>query len=283
VHLRADAFELSPNAVYAAVGRPGRLVIIDPATMRFVKAHRVRGTVVAIAWAPIGIRIAYIVRHDGRYALHLIEGDLSGDTVVDRSVRAITPTWRWDSLAFAYVARGDRVTVRDLEFTRTIRVRRPHCLRKLRTDQLAFAPHGTRLAVGTAAGSEAWIGDTEGGQSFCLPRGGPTVLGYNPGGGGFAWISGSELVTTPGVTLVRIRVGKTNGRIVHEVETPAGLTAIAAAPDRRSLALEFSGHNLNVMVAAIPRAGAKRVAFMLVLLHEPNPGLRRGQGAVLWR
>jgi len=281
-HLRADAFELSPNAVYAAVGNPGRLVVLDPATMGVVKSWRVRGTVVAVAWAPIGIRIGYIVRQNGRYALHLIEGDLSGDTVVDRDVEPVTPAWRWDSLAFAYVRARGRVAVRDLEFARTVPVRRPPCASESgRPGQLAFAPHTGRLAVATNGGAQAWIGQPPG-RSFCLPYAGPDYLGYLPHGGGLAWISRTDVITTPLSTLGRIHVGRGGGRVVQRTAAPAGLEAIAAAPDRRSLALAFSGHRLNVIVVPLPPKGGPLVTFDRILLRIPNPGYSR-DARLLWR
>jgi hypothetical protein len=280
--LRGTAFELSPNAIYAAVGRPGRLVILDPASLRRVKAHRVDGTVVAVAWAPIGIRIAYIVRHDGRFALHLIEGDLSGDTVVDRDVRPVTPAWRWDSLAVAYVGGNDTVKVQDLEFGRTVAERTPRCAVPSRgpTD-LAFAPHGTRLAVAQLFGSTGWIADTSGGRSFCLPLG---VARQGPiaAGGGIAWISRTDLMTTPSSTLVRIRVGVRDGRVLQQVETPSGLESIAAAPDRRTIALALNGHRLNVMVVPIPAPDAAKVRLLRILLQTPSPGWSPGSH-LLWR
>ena len=53
------------------------------------------GSVVAIAWAPDGFRIAYVVRTSARrFVLHVIWGNGTHDTVIDRSVRAVRPSWR---------------------------------------------------------------------------------------------------------------------------------------------------------------------------------------------
>jgi len=77
-------------------------------------SHPTAGPVVAIAWAPSGLRIAYVVRLPHRFALHLIEGDGDHDVVVDDSVRPARPVWRADSLAVTYTGAGGRRTVYDL-------------------------------------------------------------------------------------------------------------------------------------------------------------------------
>jgi hypothetical protein len=66
--------------------------------------------------------------------------------VVDRSAQGVTPSWRADSLAVAYVGSGGRPIVYDLshESHKAIRwaAARP-------TVHLAFAPGGTQLALST--------------------------------------------------------------------------------------------------------------------------------------
>jgi hypothetical protein len=74
----------------------------------------VGGRVVAIAWAPDGLRIAYVVRTARRLVLRVIWGNGTHDEVVDRSVRAIAPSWRADSLGFTYVGAGGRRILFDL-------------------------------------------------------------------------------------------------------------------------------------------------------------------------
>ena len=51
-------------------------------------SHPAGGRVVAIAWAPDGFRIAYIVHAGRRFVLHVIYGNGIHDTTIDRSVRA---------------------------------------------------------------------------------------------------------------------------------------------------------------------------------------------------
>src|SRR5207249_8352018 len=164
---RVAGFELSPNAVYAAAGLPGQLVALDPATLRMVKRLRVNGTPVAISWAPIGIHIAYVLRVGHAYSLHLIDGDLTHDRVVARHVSPVKPEWRWDSLAVAYVTSAGDVRVLDMGSGRDSGYDVPAQCNANTPDQLAFAPHGTLLAV--AVGVDAWAADTASRRRLCLP------------------------------------------------------------------------------------------------------------------
>jgi hypothetical protein len=111
--LPATAVALSPNALYVATGIGRSLVAMAPGGRR-VWSQPARGKVVAISWAPDAIRIAYVVRVGHRYALHVIWGTGTHDTTIDRSVRAVRPSWRADSLALAYVGGGGKVIVYDL-------------------------------------------------------------------------------------------------------------------------------------------------------------------------
>jgi hypothetical protein len=114
---------VSPHALYVAAGLGSSLVAMSPDGTR-AWSHPTDGPVVAIAWAPSGLRIAYVVRVERRFELHLIEGDGDHDEVVDASVRPARPRWRTDSLAVAYVGAGGARTVYDLAH-RTHRVTEP--------------------------------------------------------------------------------------------------------------------------------------------------------------
>jgi len=88
------------------------------------------------------LEIAYIVQLPRRLALHVIYGNGKNDLTLDRSVRAVRPSWRADSLALAYVGAGGKAIVYDLGHRRrqVLAVSPP-------VTGLAFAPTGHALAV----------------------------------------------------------------------------------------------------------------------------------------
>ena len=120
---------LSPHALFVAAGIGHSLVAMSPNGRR-AWSHPAGGSVVAITWAPFGNRIAYIVHTTHRLVLHVIWGNGRNDAVIDSSVRAVKPSWRGDSLAFAYVGAGGKVIVYDLAHARHVTVpghRSPRC------------------------------------------------------------------------------------------------------------------------------------------------------------
>lgn len=111
--LPVSSASLSPHALYVAAGIGNSLVAMAPNGRR-AWSDRAGGRVVEIAWAPYGNRIAYIVRTRHGLALHVIWGNGTNDAVIDRSVRAVLPSWRHDSLALAYLGAGGKIVVYDL-------------------------------------------------------------------------------------------------------------------------------------------------------------------------
>jgi hypothetical protein len=154
--LPVTAATLSPHGFYVAAGIGRALVALAPSG-RHAWSHQLGadcprtehlcGTVASVAWAPDGIRIAYVVRtRTNKLVLHVIWGDGTHDTVIDRSAQGIQPSWRADSLALAYVGSGGRPIVYDLKH-RTHRLIRWAAARQIA--HVAFATRGAQLALST--------------------------------------------------------------------------------------------------------------------------------------
>lgn len=147
--LGASAVALSPRALYVAVGLESQLVAMAP-NRHQAWAHPTRGSVVAAAWSPDGLKIAYVVARPQFTAprgneLHVIEGDGDHDQLIDAGVSAVTPSWRADALAFAYVGAGGRAIVYDLGHrSRRVLVPPVGCGA---VRHVAFAPAGRALAL----------------------------------------------------------------------------------------------------------------------------------------
>jgi hypothetical protein len=152
--LPVSSAALSPHARYVAAGVGDSLVVMAPGGTR-AWSHAAGGRVVAIAWAPSGLRIAYVVRKaTGGEQLRTIEGDGDHDRLLDAAVRSVAPSWRADALAVAYVGAGGHPVVYDF-------ARRAHHVigndRPADVTTLAFAPRGRVLAV--VGGGRIWILD----------------------------------------------------------------------------------------------------------------------------
>jgi hypothetical protein len=143
--LAASAAELSPNATYAAVGIGRSLVAIAPDGRR-AWSRRAPGPVVAAAWAPNPIAIAYVVRRGGAHELRVVEGDGDGDRLVDPDVAPSRPSWRADTHALAYVGGDGRARVAEYPSLAT----GPVPGQGAAVAAVAFAPRGDRLALATA-------------------------------------------------------------------------------------------------------------------------------------
>lgn len=223
--LSATAVALSPHALFVAAGIGHSLVAMAPNGRR-AWSHPTRGRVAAIAWAPDGLEIAYVVRSARRLALHVIYGNGENDTTIDRSVRAVRPSWRGDSLALAYVGAGGRAVVYDFSHQKRdlVPVRAP-------VRGVAFPPQGDSLALETpsgvwlAHGREANTETTGSVETFGWLNGGlavavPTLdsarlhLFTNAGTlRGSYKVHGIVVAVTPKLVLVRTQRGLVAGRL----------------------------------------------------------------------
>jgi hypothetical protein len=202
--LRVTAATLSPHALFVAAGIGNSLVAIAPDGRR-PWSHTVGGNVVAIAWAPDGLEIAYVVHAGQRFVLRTIYGDGTHDTVVDRSVRPSSPSWRADSLALAYVGAGGKAIVYDLGH-------RKHSVLGAATPvtRIAFAPAGKALLVATPGASLL--------DGKVLASGEIEAIG---------WFHGHPAVALEaGVTEPVIRTYRRAGRPLEEFRVPGRVVGI---------------------------------------------------------
>lgn len=238
--LPVSSAALSPHARFVAAGIGRSLVAIRP-NGSYAWSHNAAGTVVAIAWAPDGFRIAYVV-HAGRHlVLHVIYGNGIHDTTIDRSVRAVRPSWRGDSLAFAYVGGGGSGVVYDLGHQQhhVLPVHPP-------VVGLAFAPAGRALAVETRRGVSL------------LPReDSPSARDVADGDiEAFGWLNGRLAVAVPGLDSAVIHLFAPNGapRGSHPVDGVVAAVTSKRVVVRRSRQL-VAGHTT---LLTIPRGRTVR-------------------------
>jgi hypothetical protein len=201
----ATADALSPHALYVGVGIGHSLVAMAPSGRR-AWSHAVRGRVVAIAWAPDGLQIAYVVRTGRHFALHLIYGNGKNDKTIDRSVRPVRPSWRPDSLAFAYVGGGGRAIVYDIGHEQHAVVGPQSSV-----THVAFAPSGRTLALATARSASV--------DGKTVATGEIEALGWQQDGR-------LEVALEMGVRPALVATFKRNGRPLSGFRVPGRVVAI---------------------------------------------------------
>jgi hypothetical protein len=261
----ATAFALSPGAVWAVVGTDGavRAAGVQQHGTGFERA--VRGTPVAAAWAPAGIRIAYIVRTPHGDRLYDMYGNGTHNFRVARRVAAVTPSWRWDSRAFAYVAPDGRAMVHDPISGSTAAVPRACGLRAARA--VAYAPFGGLLAVADASGRLEVVDTLRSGRPLC-ERG-------QAGDPAIAWLRPRQVVVAAGTTLARYDLHTRFAGV--DVTTLPGVVAGLAAGDggrRLALALRDPDGGVRVVEARTPRFSSAghplRVYRLLLALRQAD-------------
>jgi|tagenome__1003787_1003787.scaffolds.fasta_scaffold20911748_2 hypothetical protein len=233
----ATAAALSPHAYYVAAGIGNSLVALAP-NGRVAWSHPTGGKVVAIAWAPDGLRIAYVVRAGHRFVLHVVYGNGVHDRAIDRSVRAIRPSWRADNLAFAYVGGGGRAVVYDVghETRHVVAVNPP-------VTGVAFAPAGDALALDGTKG--VWLVE----RSHRRHIGGGDV-------GAFGWLGGRLAVAVRGRDSAVIRLFAPNGAPRGSSQEHGIVRAITP-----NLVVVQQGRNLvagHTTVLTVPRGASVR-------------------------
>jgi hypothetical protein len=232
-----SAIAVSPGAVYLleAHGRTLRAVALGSG--RVVQTQHTAGPLSAVVWSPFPIRIAYLTDVRGHRQLHDEWGTLSHDYLVDRDVAPVAPSWRWDSLALAYVRADGRVAVHDTTSGRNTVIRSNCGLRHPRA--LAFAPASGLLAI--ADRTRVRIVDTSGGA--------PDVCAaHSPGAPSIAWVRPHQLFVAAGTTLSRYLLLQPG--LGTDTTVPARITGLTASPGGRRLALALTGDGSTRVVAA---------------------------------
>jgi hypothetical protein len=253
-----SAIAVSPGAVYVLEAHGRTLRAVAAGTGRVVQAQRTAGPISSAVWSPFPIRIAYLTEVGGRRQLHDEWGTLSHDYLVDRRAAAVAPSWRWDSLAVAYVRADGRVAVHNATSGHNT-VISPNCGLRHPT-ALAFAPTSGLLAI--ADRTRLRIVDTTGGA--------PDVCAaHSPGAPAIAWVRPRQLFVAAGTTLYRYMLLQP-GLGTDTTTIPARITGLTAAPDGRRLALALtSGGSTRVVAAAAPPFSEQATPLKVLQLLLP--------------
>jgi hypothetical protein len=253
-----SAIAVSPGAVYVLEAHGRTLRAVAAGTGRVVQTQRTAGPVSAAVWSPFPIRIAYLTEVGGHQQLHDEWGTLSHDYLVDRDVAAVAPSWRWDSLAIAYVRADGRVAIHNTTSGRNT-VISPNCGLRHPT-AMAFAPASGLLAI--ADRTRLRIVDTTGAAA-------DVCAAHSPGRPSIAWLRPRQLFVATGTTLSRYLLLQP-GLGTDTTTVPAQITGLTASPDGRRLALALtSGGSTRVVAATAPRFSEQATPLHVLLLLLP--------------
>jgi hypothetical protein len=241
-----SALAVSPGAVNLLEGSERVLIAVSAADGHIAFTRHVPGEPIAAAWAPAGIRIAYVVRTSRGNRLYDMYGNGRHTFLVAPRTDGGTPTWRWDSLAFAYVRADGTVMVHSVVDGASSPLGRRCGLG--RPADIAFAPFGGLLAVADRAG-RVQVSDTlHHGLAAC----------FRTGGGGMpklAWLEPRQLVVGAGRSIARLvdEPGLTGGTDV--TRTPGQVAGLVAAPGghRIAVAIRDGAGRVHVVEARTPR------------------------------
>jgi hypothetical protein len=241
-----SALAVSPGAINVLEGSGRVLVAIAASDGHIAFTRRVPGEPIAAAWAPAGIRIAYVVRTGGGNRLYDMYGNGRHPFLVAPHSDGGAPTWRWDSLAFAYVRHDGTVMVHSVIDGATSAVARRCGVG--RPAAVAFAPFGGKLAIADRAGHVQVADTLHHVRSTCL----------RTGAGGMpklAWLRPGQLLVGAGRSIARLvdEPGLAGGADVTRV--PGQVAGLVAAPGghRIAVAVRDEDGGVRVLEARTPR------------------------------
>ena len=145
-----SALAVSPGAVYLLESQGGSMRAVHVPDGRTAFTRGLAGTAAAAAWAPAGIRIAYVVHTPAGNRLYDMWGNGTHVHLVAAHTNGQAPSWRWDSLVFAYIRADGTVMVHDPNSGATSALA-PGCGIR-RPAAIAFAPFGGLLAIADRSG-----------------------------------------------------------------------------------------------------------------------------------
>ncbi len=265
-----SALAVSPGAINLLEGSGHVLVAVAVSDGHIAFTRGVPGEPIAAAWAPAGIRIAYVVRTAEGNRLYDMYGNGRHAFLVAPRTDGGTPTWRWDSLAFAYVRPDGTVMVHSVISGATSALARRCGLG--RPAAIAFAPFGGQLAIADRAGHVQVADTLHHGRSTCLRTG----VGGMPK---LAWLRPGQLLVGAGGSIARLvdEPGLAGGADVTRV--PGQVAGLVAAPGGHRIAVAVRHDDgVRVFEARTPRfseaAFPLRVYRVLADLG-PIPGAAR--------
>lgn len=233
-----SALAVSPGAVYLleAQGRSLRAVHVPDGRTAFTRG--VAGEAAATAWAPAGIRIAYVVHTPAANRLYDMFGNGTHVHLVAAHTNGQAPSWRWDSLVFAYIRADGTVMVHDPGSGATSALA-PGCGIR-RPAALAFAPFGGLLAIADRSGRVRVIDTLHHSRGLC-------VSGMTPGTPKIAWLQPRQLLVGAGATITRYVVDGGAGG-VDVTAVPGRVAGLVAGPGGRRIALALRDPSGSVRV-----------------------------------
>jgi hypothetical protein len=266
VPLRAAA--TSPRALYAVGQTAERMNAVSITDHHVAWSVPLDGRLVAAAWSPYPIRIAYVVDHrNGTSVLHSIWGNGTNDQVIGPAAR-VKPAWRWDSLAVAYTAPGGSVMLSTVSAAPR-RINRSSACGGGRITELAFAPHSPTLAETTDRSRLILVDTRHPHRVSCISTDAPPT--------GVHWISATNLVYGRPAGAELTRIALRHNRVVASGTTtmPGVVLGITTAPRGHTIAVAIRGETkLLLLLVEPPELGETAPARPRERLRLPIPAGR---------